>query len=253
MKKIIWIVIATVLLFALLIGLTQCSSNDNTDDNTVVKTKYCDLKYPDEWVDRVKVEIDESDIYTVKFMMKDDTPIFDLIFNCDTGYLLGTIEGEKENTVIRIKNYTMAQDDSRYNDFCLIEEGINVITENLSKDYSFAEGKEILKGEGATFEIETRLVPLRYPIKWKNMVTIEVSDTSVKFSCKEHKLFDLLFGSDEGYTLGAYNGETISIVTYDIDKTAVSEELYLQLCTMKDDVNVILLHLMEDESFKTAD
>ena len=219
---------------------------------TVYKTKYCDLKYPSQWADAVQVVIDESAAYTVTFAMNDGTPIFDLIFNGYTGYVLGTLLGEAENTIVRMNDHTMDKSDSRYEEFCAMVEDVNVILENLGKDYSFVMGQEIRKEDDSTFEIKTRLCSMQYPAKWKEQADIAVSDDAVRFSCGEYKLFDLLFGNEEGYLLGTYDGETVSIVSYDIDASAMNEEMYRQLCAMQEDVNVILQYLMEDAAFEIA-
>lgn len=229
------------------------STTESDDGLTVYNTKYCELKYPDMYSDKVKVSVDDGDTYTVSFAMSDGTPVFDLLFGGKEGYVLGTLTGEDENTVIRIKDYDMDKSDSRYDDFCAMVEDVNIIIENLVKDNSFAVGEEIVKEDNSVFEIETRLVTMLYPEKWKDKVNIEVSDDFVKFTAEGTKLFDLLFGSDEGYLLGTYNGVSISIVSYDIDKSEFDDEMYYELCVMQEDVNVILQELMKDEAFKLAD
>ncbi len=225
---------------------------DESDDVTVYKTKYCDLKYPIRWADTVKAEIDESSAYTVKFAMNDGTPIFDLIFDGQTGFVLGTLVGDDANTVIHFVDYPMDENDSRYNEFCTMAEDVNVIIENLIRDYSFVPGEEIIKEDQTTFEIKTSVAVLQYPAKWQDKVNIDLSDTSVKFSCGEYKLFDLYFDSEEGSLLGTYKGKTIRIVSYDIDPSVISSEMFDQLCAMQEDVNVILQHLMEDTEFIIA-
>lgn len=268
MKKQIQCLIAAVLLFVLLAGCSLKERIDSTsgtgsmidraDPNdaelTIYKTKYCNLKYPAKWLNQVKVEtkVDIKDVYTVQFILNDNTPIFDLLFSGNTGPVLGTLIESEENIVIRIKNYTIDKNDSRYDDFCSMSEDVNVIIANLEKDYSFAIGQEIAKEDIATFAIKTNIVTLYYPIKWKEQVSIDISDQSIRFSCKEHKLFDILYGSSEGDLVGFYNGTIINIVSYDIDEAKVSDEIYRQLCAMQEDVNVILQHLMEDPAFKIA-
>ena len=65
---------------------------------------------------------------------------------------------------------------------------------------------------------------MKYPLKWKDLVTVEVADDSVCFSYGDIKLFDLLFDSDEGYLLGTYDGTQIKIISYDFDKDILSED-----------------------------
>lgn len=266
MKKALFSIMAASLSVLLLAGCSGKNSENNSDtlkgetqavengENPVMvyKTKYCDLKYPSKWADKVSVTIDDSDVYTVKFSMGDDTPVFDLTFNASSGNLIGTLIGEDENVVIRIKDYDMSEDDERYNDFCGAAEDVNVIIENLIADYSFAAGEEVIKEDNSVFEVRTSLVTMYYPTKWQDKVDIDITDDSVKFKSSEDKLFDLNFDSDEGYLLGKYDGVTISIVSYDINSEGMSEDRYYQLCAMQEDVNVILQHLMDDEKFEIA-
>ena len=225
---------------------------DTSAEITVYKTKYCDLKYPMKWADQVKVEIDEGGAYTVKFALRDGTPIFDLIFDGQTGLLLGTLTGDNTNTVIRFVDYPMEETDSRYNTFCAMAEDVNVIIENLTRDYSFAAGEDITNEDPATFEINTSVAVLQYPAKWQDKVNIDLSDTSAKFTCGEYKLFDLYFEGEEGSLLGTFKGKPIRMVSYDIDPSIMSGEMFDQLCAMQEDVNVILQHLMEDTEFIIA-
>lgn len=109
--------------------------------------------------------------------------------------------------------------------------------------------------EETTFGIPTSLVTLQYPAKWQGVVTVEATDAEVKFTYGEHPVFTLLFGSaegngeGEGYLLGAYRGTPISILSYNVERDALSEQEYNNFCAMSADVNVILRHLSEDPDF----
>lgn len=102
------------------------------------------------------------------------------------------------------------------------------------------------------FDIETRVCVMKYPLKWKDLVTVEVADDSVCFSYGDIKLFDLLFDSDEGYLLGTYDGTQIKIISYDFDKDSLSEDEYFNCCAMQEDVNVILQYWLSDKNFVIA-
>lgn len=93
---------------------------------------------------------------------------------------------------------------------------------------------------------------MKYPLKWKDLVTVEVADDSVCFSYGDIKLFDLLFDSDEGYLLGTYDGTQIKIISYDFDKDSLSEDEYFNCCAMQEDVNVILQYWLSDKNFVMA-
>jgi hypothetical protein len=102
------------------------------------------------------------------------------------------------------------------------------------------------------FDIKTRVCVMKYPLKWKDLVTVEVADDSVCFSYGDIKLFDLLFDSDEGYLLGTYDGTQIKIISYDFDKDSLSEDEYFNCCAMQEDVNVILQYWLSDKNFVIA-
>ena len=102
------------------------------------------------------------------------------------------------------------------------------------------------------FDIKTRVCVIKYPLKWKDLVTVEVADDSVCFSYGDIKLFDLLFDSDEGYLLGTYDGTQIKIISYDFDKDSLSEDEYFNCCAMQEDVNVILQYWLSDKNFVIA-
>ena len=101
------------------------------------------------------------------------------------------------------------------------------------------------------FDIKTRVCVMKYPLKWKDLVTVEVADDSVCFSYGDIKLFDLLFDSDE-YLLGTYDGTQIKIISYDFDKDSLSEDEYFNCCAMQEDVNVILQYWLSDKNFVIA-
>ena len=102
------------------------------------------------------------------------------------------------------------------------------------------------------FDIKTRVCVMKYPLKWKDLVTVEVADDSVCFSYGDIKLFDLLFDSDEGYLLGTYDGTQIKLISYDFDKDSLSEDESFNCCAMQEDVNVILQYWLSDKNFVIA-
>ncbi len=108
------------------------------------------------------------------------------------------------------------------------------------------------------FTIETKYGTLEYPVKWKKVTKTEIADEpyAVKFCCVTSAgnipLFELNFGSDEGFLLGTLSKDGKSVPVYlnsfDIDKTALSEEEYINCCAMEEDVNVIISRLVEKNS-----
>lgn len=110
-----------------------------------------------------------------------------------------------------------------------------------------------------TFDIETKFCNLSYPVKWKDAVSVDISEDdvyAVSFSAGEVKLFALQFGGTEGDKLGTLpnNGEAIEIYinSFDIDPDSMSEDEYLNCCAMEEAVNVIISKLIENYGFEIA-
>ena len=193
-----------------------------------------ELKYPVKWKDAVTVDISED---KAAFAC-DDTQLFDLLANSDEGYVLGTVCGE-EYTVLSIFDYNIS--DAENEDLLLMQEDMNVILQNLMADYEFVLGEAIEQEDTSTIDIETSVVTLKYPAKWKDAVSVKVSEEKVSFVNNKTPLFDLVFSEGDGFLLGIYNGTPIFVVDYPV-KTD-------EQAAMQEDVNVILQYLMEDPNF----
>ena len=254
MKKLIAIILAVLCLLALTAcgGGGQPPVNDPNAElpDVVIKTPYCDLVVTGEFAENVKDVVSAKNPYTISFRMKsDDTELFSIVFGGEGEDLLGTLISEKENTVIYAAFNDFDSEDENYETYCMYQEGFNTIIEHLISDNDFVANEIIEWEDTGTFNIKTPVVTMKYPSKWKDKVTIEVVEDSVKFSCNGEKLFDLYFVECDGYLLGMYKDTPIYIVDYSLDKAKYSEEQYLELCAMQEDVNVILYALMEDSSF----
>lgn len=267
MKKILALLLTALMVFAL---LTACGGKESEDGATNteaqkaetvaatdapvvtydINTDFVTLKYPEEYKDKVDVQIDGSDVYTAKFSCG-DVPLFDLTFNGEEGNFLGTIVGDDgEKTVVRVISYDIDKEAENYNDLIAMAGSVNVIIDNLSKDYNFVTAEDAVNiDRDDVYEIETSVVPLYYPTAWKDEVTVEVEDAAVRFSCGDVKLFDVLFGSDKGDYIGSYKDTAVSIITYDLEKENLSSAELTNLRAMQDDVNVVLDNLQKDKDF----
>lgn len=206
-------------------------------DTFTIKAGGLELKYPAKWKDKVTVKADENQ---AAFTRGDDK-IFDILFQSDKGTLLGTVKGEK-NTVISVVDYKA---DPKDEELMEMQSDLNVIISHLSEDYDFAVGEKIRAEESGTFEIETPVVTLQYPSKWKDKVTVDITNDGVMFSNSGDKLFDLMFVEGNGYLLGKYDDTPIYVVDYKV-KTDEQRD-------MLSGINVILEHLREDSHFKEAE
>ncbi len=229
-------------------GETSETATEKPIEVYEIETKYCTLKYPKEWKDKVNVMIDDSDVYTVRFACG-KVKLFDLTFNGGDGYTLGTVIGKDENIVVRLMSYDIDKKAKNYEELNAMSGSVNVIIEHLNADYTFEKTDESEDDSNSVFEIKTSLTTLYYPQKWEDSVTIISEDNAVYFSCGNTKLFDLLFDSDKGDFLGSYDGTDISVVSYDIKKGKLSDEEYTNLLGMQDGLNVILGYLDKDKLF----
>lgn len=211
----------------------------------VISTEYADLKYPGKWADRVTVKTEGN---AVRFS-SGSVSLFDILFNGTEGVVLGTIQGEDRNTVVRMINYAIPADAADYDACCGMQEDVNFIMEALKNDYDFVAGKEVLKEDDSVFEIRTGVISLYYPNKWKDVVDVSVEDDAVRFSCGETPLFSVLFGQSEGSVLGSCNGTSVSITFDELDESGFSSEEFDRLCAMQEDVNVVIQGLMSAEDF----
>ena len=190
-----------------------------------------------------------EDPYTLTFKTKDGTEIYSLYFGKETENLFGTILLKEENVVLYASFKTFDEDDEHYMEYGEYQDGVNTILHHLMKNENFVVNEEVEFEDNTTFDINTDLVILKYPNKWKDEVTIEVTADTVKFSCGKEKLFDLVFKECDGYLLGTYDDTPIYIISYEFDETEYSEDEKMELYGMAEDVNVILQYLMEDDKF----
>ena len=197
-----------------------------------------DLKYPVKWKDKVTVTTTDD---SVSFSSA-DTKLFDLTFNKDEGTFIGTIK-DKDNMVVRFVGYDIGSDNPEVS---LMQEDVNVIIQNLAKDYSFVtDTTPTDESNGDTYDIVTPVVTFKYPSKWKDKVQTQVTNLGVIFTNNGTPLFDLVFTECNGFLLGRYNGTPIYVMNYDVSDP---EQL-----AMKDDINVIIDNLKNDSNFEISE
>lgn len=260
MKKFLAAVLAIICLVALVAcGAGEQTPPEPTEDvpeavestDVSIETPYCDLVVTKEFADNVKSKVISEDPYTVSFrMISDDTELFSISFGGETEMLLGTLQLENENVVLYADYNDLDRENENYETYCTYQEGISTIINHLSSDYDFIVNEITDWVDPSTFDIQTPVVTMKYPNRWKEKVTIDVSEEAVKFSCNGEKLFDIVFSECDGFILGTYKDTPIYVKDYTINKGSYSEAQYLELCTMQEDMNVILQGLLEDSNFE---
>ena len=110
-------------------GSITIGNPDDEREAIEIKTKYCTLYYPLEWQNNLRTEIVDKEDYKVEFYGtvegKEEQHLFDLIFNGEAGYKLGTIKTESgEDAAINIESYEFKTDDTWTEDETLILYGM---------------------------------------------------------------------------------------------------------------------------------
>lgn len=230
------------------------ASADEAEKTITVSTPYADLKIPASFEGKVNNKVTSKDPYTVTFSAADTgTELFSVVFNEARGVLLGTIVGEKENTVVYIDYAQLDPKDANYETYAIYQEDANSIVNNLNNDYEFVVNNVIERGDETTFDIKTGVVTLKYPARWKDKVNVDVTDEAASFSSGATKLFDISFvKTDNGYLLGNYKETPVYLVMYELTKGELSEEEFAELNLMQEDYLVVVNNLAKDPNFTAA-
>ena len=224
------------------------SVTETAGDLINIKTKYCVLKYPAKWGDAFSAKINEDKEYTVSFMYG-GKPVFDIILNGKSGSPLGMIDTDNGKVTVRVKTYEFDQKDKNYNIYREMQDDLNVIIDNLKKDYTFT-ADDTDPDNTEVYEIKTSKASLYYPKKWEKEVKTAVDGDRVSFTYNGTKLFDIVFGeAKDGDVLGTYDGTQVCIVDYPLDKKKLKSEDVKKMTAMKEDVNVIIDNLSKDKKF----
>ena len=251
MKKII---IAAILLICVFLFCACGSQSDGNPENAatvdsagvkynIIETPYANLRVTEDFDENVAHKETGKEPYVLTFSSKkDDTELFSIVFNGKGNTLFGTIVGEDANTVIHTNLVKLDENSENYETNRAYQDKLKDILSCLTADYEIILGEEVDHETTSDFDIETPVVTLKYPNKWKNKVKVEVTDDSVKFSNNGTPVFDLVFKETKGYLLGTYKETPIYMVEHPVKTN--------EQAAMQQDVNVILKHLMKDPNFK---
>lgn len=249
MKRLLAVILATLFICGIFAACgDDKKGKEGSDELFTIETEYADLRYPSKWEDKVKVDTLDDNLHTVR-VSSDSKSIFDITFT-DGNTMLGTLTTDDGPVNVYVLFYELDKKDKNYEDYAAMQDDVNVITENLAKDYDFSIGKPLLEDDGKTFEIETKIVTMHYPQRWKDSVKVEADEKEVAFSCDGTPLFTIHFGAEKGELLGTYNGTKLWLETFGFDKNTLSAEQIAVYEAMQEDVNVILQNLYGDDKFE---
>ena len=109
-----------------------------------VKTDYVNLYYPKKWKNQIEIE-ESDDSNTVLFYAtikdKDKQHLFDILFNSEEGYKIGTVEKDGKAVSVNLISYDLEFDSNWTEDEKLIviamQEDVNYIMGMLEKEDTF--------------------------------------------------------------------------------------------------------------------
>ena len=252
MKRIIALLLAVLAMFL----LCSCKAgydklSDSPENVSEIPTPYTDLKLSESIAENVYYEVTSQKPYTINFRAKEDgTELFTFVFGGVGDEFLGTLTGEKENTAVYFTLAELNEKSDNYAEYAEYQAGANDIIASLLENKNFLAGEDVKWEPTGTFDIKTPIVTLKYPLKWKDKVKVDVSDEAVKFSYKDVKLFDIYFKEAEnGSLLGTYGKTPLYAVSYTPDEKKLDEEQLEEYSAMQYAINVILNNLKKDKKF----
>jgi hypothetical protein len=240
-----------------------------TYDDIVISTPYADMFFPGEWEDNIRIEQIKHDdsTYTVECYglpgNAADVHLFDVVFGKTDENVIGLLTAKNGMEVtVGIVLYPVESIDSNNKNMQIIQEGVNYLMEKLQlRDYE-AESEESDRESAAEeqneddFIVQTPYAVLKYPMKWKEKISVEVIDAdvySVQFfgtvnQTKKH-LFTVILGNIEQGSIGKIHGFAgeeinVSIEISEIDVSSeMSDEMQNELYAMQDDMNYLISQL----------
>ena len=129
-----------------------------TDEVTRIKTPYAEICVPKSFENNVKNTVTKESPYTVAFTsVKDDTQLFEVVFNGKGSVLMGTIVGDEGNTVLYMNVPALKKDSPNFNENLAYQQGVNTITNHLQEDYDFRVNEEVVEKEDGSLEVDASM------------------------------------------------------------------------------------------------
>ena len=256
---------------------TEATYYQSEVDTFEIETPYGVLQYPEMWKNKVIVEQNDGSPYTVSFLVQkgeETIRLFDILFgeSPDAAAELGTMDTASGAVRVSLLDYSgeavSAFSENEREDIYAMAEDLNVVISGLVHQYGLSRGEDDVhssdqtenNGDSDVFEIETPYAVLQYPLKWKDIVSIEQSGNEpyvVSFSVKNGQeivaLFDLLFGDcpEGAFELGVMRTAdgSITVSVADHSENAVNafpEDERSEIYEMSEDMNVLISGLVSD-------
>lgn len=125
--------------------------SETQDGDLIVKTQWCDLRFPEQWRNQVRCEETSSGngvVFTFCATVDQrDVVLFRILFNCteDGSVVIGTVARDGASAQVSMVLTDYASDSSwnaeQLDEITLMQEQINYLLENLMNDPGFTSGK----------------------------------------------------------------------------------------------------------------
>jgi 23S rRNA U2552 (ribose-2'-O)-methylase RlmE/FtsJ len=255
-------------------------NEDMQQEELVVETPFCVLRYPGQWADKVRTE--QADLgygYSVAFYGAAgdrEMPLFQVLFGCETETSTNVgmfVQNELETTVSvdMAENAAAGLDAEATQQMQAMQDAAEYLVAKLKKEPFFQlpqiNEEEITIPNVDDAAIETTYVTLYFPGLWKDAVRWEVSSAGngcvVKvqetFSGENLEVFSIGLNAlqDSGFQMGTlkHNGKdvTVSVILSDAPQTEkwsdTDRNLYL---TLQEQAFVILEKLANDAQYTSV-
>ena len=216
----------------------KASTEQGTDD-MVIETSYLTLHFPAKWEDKVKTKEDKD---KVTFSCGDDK-LFDVFFNSKDGNKIATYDTEDGEITVSVKSYEIPEKAKNRDELLNMQEDINYLLSALEKEYAASDKKEE-PTEAEVYKVEVSLLPLYYPVRWKDKATFTEKDGTITLTEGKTKIFTLTLGGKDGDLLGTYDGKELRL--------SLSEVKKAEHIAMQEDINTVIRYLNKEEKFKSA-
>lgn len=146
MKKKKYYLVGIAVILVILAGMFIFNNQDN-NDYMKIETPYCDLYYPNQWEDSVRININESDICMVEFYAKiGDKPevqMFNIVFGGQFSNPIGQLDVNNESIDVSIMTFDLIDSndwsEEEKDSYYAMQEDVNCIISNLSKLKNYSE------------------------------------------------------------------------------------------------------------------
>lgn len=271
MILILAVVLVAIVVIAVVGGAGRKNGSEGQIPDILVKTSFCELHYPGNWKEQVRIETASGDqsecISFTAVTQSGEAKMFDIIFGQSEALYVGDVASKDgTRTAVYLNLYELEdalqwmQEDQFA--FYAMQEDVNYLISHLPLEVKAETqlGSVAVPGQEDAVEdiqIETPFAVLHYPGEWRNALRLEYlegEDYGIAFygqplGLQEYRLFDVFFRVDLGTGLGVLETDAgekraVDLVFYSIDpKPEWTENQTNAIFAMQEDANDMIREL----------